>query len=97
MQWPAVAEAVPRLVKLLASPVAGRRLAAVSALRGFEPDDALIDALIRSSRDRDESVRAAALAAVPDSVRRLRPGWLGAIRDALEDGSPRVRNAAAWR
>ncbi len=66
----AAAEAVPPLLKLLESPVAGRRLAAVSALRAFEHDDTLTAALIASTRDRDATVRAAAVSGL----------WTGAAR-----------------
>jgi HEAT repeat protein len=86
---------VAPLLRLLQSPMAGRRLAAVSALQTFEPDDNLIAALIALSRDRDESVRAAALRGLPARAPRLRSRSLEAIRDALEDGSPEVRDAAA--
>jgi HEAT repeat protein len=92
---PSIRAAVPPLLKLLESPAAGRRLAAVEALPAFEPDDALVVAMVRSSRDPDAAVRAAALRGLPRIGARLQPPWLGAVATALEDGSPEVRTAAA--
>jgi HEAT repeat protein len=92
---PAAPGVIPALMKMRDSPVAGRRLAAVNALRGFDLDGALIAALIASCLDPDAAVRAAAFWALPDGVPRLRPRALDAMRDALEDDSPKVRVAAA--
>jgi HEAT repeat protein len=92
---PSAPGVVPALIGLLRSPVVGRRLAAIHALGDFEPDDALIAALIASSRDRDASVRAAALHAIQADVATRRCLSVEAVRDALEDDSPEVRGAAA--
>ncbi len=91
----AAAEAVPPLLKLLESPVAGRRSATVNALRAFEHNDALNAALITSCRDHDATVRAAAVSGLWSGEPRFRSRALEAIRHALEDDSPKVRAAAA--
>ncbi len=92
---PPVREVVPALLKLLGSPAPGRRLAAINALRSFDADDAVIAALVASSRDRDGPVRAAALSALQNDPTGRRSLSLELLRDALEDDSPDVRAAAA--
>src|SRR5262249_54357928 len=66
------------------------------ALTSFEADDAVVGAFIGASRDRDESVRVAGLQALQGCGARLGSRSLRTIREALEDGSPRVRYAAAY-
>ena len=92
---PAAPTVVAALLGLLKSPVAGRRLAAVNALGAFERDDVLGATLIALVRDRDASVRAAALRGLHFDAGRRRFLSLTTIREALEDDSPTLRDAAA--
>ena len=92
---PSAPEVVAALIKLLGDPAAGRRLSAVYSLTSFEADDAVVGAFIGASRDRDESVRVAALQALQGRGARLRSRSLETIRAAMEDPAARVRYAAA--
>ena len=93
---PSAPEVVAALIKLLGDPAAGRRLSAVYSLTSFEADDAVVGAFIGASRDRDESVRVAALQALQGRGARLRSRSLETIRAAMEDPAARVRYAAAY-
>ena len=93
---PPVREVVPALMKLLESPAAGRRLAAVNALTSFDPDDAVIAALIAiEPRSRRAGPRRGAAGPPERCLPARRSLSLEVLRDALEDDSPEVRAAAA--
>jgi HEAT repeat protein len=88
-------EAVAAVVKVLRSGDARRRAAAAAALGGFRRDDALIDALAESIRDRDVAVRIASLRALKDIGLNSPFPAPKALAGVLDDESPDVRVSAA--
>ncbi len=86
---------VAALLELLKSPVAGRRLAAINALGRLRARRRPGATLIALVRDRDPTVRAAALRGLHFDAGRRRFLSLTTIREALEDDSPTIRDAAA--
>lgn len=100
---PALPEAVPPLIALLRSPSAGRRLAALWALRGFEFDDTMMEAISPLCRDPDATVRATAILGLQytysDRYRhdntKFRRLPLEMVQRALDDPAPEVRRAGA--
>jgi HEAT repeat protein len=92
---PRAEEAVAALLKVVRSSDAVRRAAAVAALAGFRPDEAVMAAVTNSIQDRHESVRVASLRVVGDLGLKAPFAAPKVLAAALDDESADVRASAA--